>query len=340
MTVKHHGGSYEVKFVHRGGIAELLPSAAPVITDSNVAALFPDWMAGRDVFIVPAGEENKNLEQYGRALQWLAETGLRRDGQVVAIGGGVIGDLAGFVAASYMRGLSFIQVPTTLLAQVDSSVGGKVGIDLPQGKNLAGAFHAPSLVLVCVESLATLDARQFANGMAEVCKYGFIRDAAMIVELHEKNLTATSPELESIVQKCIGHKREVVERDEFERFGIRATLNFGHTVGHAIEQATGYRDFLHGEAISIGMVVESQMSEMLGLAAKGTTDTVRESLAKQSLPTTSDVLKQTDALLTAMKRDKKSTRTGLAFSLLEGIGECKLVENVSEEVALAALRVS
>jgi 3-dehydroquinate synthase len=340
MTVVHYSGSYEIDFTGRAGVADLLPVGAPVITDSNVASLMRDWMAGREVHVVPAGEENKNLAQFGRALEWLAMIGLRRDGQVLAIGGGVIGDLAGFVAATYMRGVSFVQVPTTLLAQVDSSVGGKVGIDLPQGKNLAGAFHAPSLVLVCVEALATLDARQFANGMAEVCKYGFIRDAELVRELNDKNVTPASPDLESIVRRCIEHKRQVVEQDEFERFGVRATLNFGHTVGHAIEQATEYRKYLHGEAIAIGMSVEAQMSEMLGFAPKGTADAVRESLAKQNLPTSSDVLKHTDVLIAAMKRDKKSTRTGMAFSLLERIGECKLVENVSEEVALAALRVT
>lgn len=340
MTINHSKGSYEIHFVKRSELDSELPEGAPVIADSNVGSLFPELLTNRQALQLPPGEEQKNLDRFGEAVEWLASIKASRSSTVIALGGGVIGDLVGYVAASYMRGIKFIQVPTTLLAQVDSSVGGKVGVDLPQGKNLVGAFHPPASVYVCTESLATLDERQFRNGMAEVWKYGFIRDPELVTELSELSLTPIHPQLEAVVRRCIRHKRDVVEADEYETNGIRATLNFGHTIGHAIEQATGYTEYLHGEAISVGMVAEAKLSEILGLAPSGTADQVKSCLSSQGLPTHLNSPLDAADLIQVMKVDKKAKDGKLAFSLLTRVGECKLVENVSErdtELALVDL---
>lgn len=340
MTISHSKGAYEVHFSNRSEIQNHLPSDAPILTDTNVGDLFPDLLKNRPSYQLPPGEEQKTLSRFVEAIEWLATQRINRSAIIIALGGGVIGDLVGYVAASYMRGIKFIQVPTTLLAQVDSSVGGKVGVDLPQGKNLVGAFHPPSSVIVCTDALSTLDERQFTNGMAEVWKYGFIRDLELVEELRELNLNPAHPQLEAIVRRCIRHKRDVVEADEMETNGLRATLNFGHTIGHAIEQATGYTEYLHGEAISIGMVAEARLSENIGLAQKGTTEVVQTSLASQGLPTKLKEIIPPDILLQAMKLDKKAKSGKLAFSLLTRIGECKLVEDVPQrdvEMALAEL---
>jgi 3-dehydroquinate synthase len=334
MTVEHSRGQYEIQFIPLAELARSLPDDAAIITDQNVFGLNRDWLSGRQVLVLPAGEETKNLQAFGQCLEWLAQNRFSRSSAIVALGGGVIGDLAGFVAASYMRGVPYIQVPTTLLSQVDSSVGGKVGIDLPQGKNLAGAFHPPQRVVICIESLKTLDQRQFVNGMAEVWKYGFIADPELVEELAVMSLDPAHPQMEAVVRRCIRHKRDIVQADEYETNGLRATLNFGHTVGHAIEQYTGYRQYLHGEAISIGMAAEALLGERLGITALGTYQVVRDNLERQGLPVQSEVLQSAD-LIEVMKRDKKASRGELAFSLLTKVGECKLVSAIPEaEVAL------
>lgn len=338
MTVEHSGGKYDIEFHPLTKLPDSLPGDAAYITDENVFELNRDWLAERKALVLPPGEETKNLASFQRCLEWLAENRFSRSNTVVALGGGVVGDLAGFAAASYMRGVPYIQVPTTLLAQVDSSVGGKVGVDLPQGKNLAGAFHPPKRVVICIEALQTLDRRQFVNGMAEVWKYGFIVDSSLVDELAATELDAVHPQLQEVVTRCIQHKKDIVQADEFETNGLRATLNFGHTVGHAIEQYTHYRDYLHGEAISIGMVVETLLGERLGLTAPGTYAVVRDNLAKQGLPVCSDVLKNDADLVEVMRRDKKAISGDLAFSLLTKVGECKLVTGVSEGQVRAALR--
>ena len=337
MTIKHSKGSYEIHFVRRNEVPQFLPPEAVVITDSNVQTMVPEWVFDHPTFGMPAGEENKNLRVYGEAVEWLAEQKVSRTGTLIALGGGVVGDLAGFAAATYMRGIQYVQVPTTLLSQVDSSVGGKVGVDLRHGKNLAGAFHPPTSVVVCTDVLASLEPRQFDNGMAEVWKYGFIRDAELVAELGETRLTADHPQLEAIVRRCIRHKRDVVEQDEYETTGLRATLNFGHTVGHAIEQVTNYREFLHGEAISIGMVAEARLGEALGVTKMGAANRVRECLAMQGLPVTWELKGQSHKLLEAMRRDKKAKDGRLALSLLMDIGECKLVEDVASEAVESVL---
>jgi 3-dehydroquinate synthase len=248
----------------------------------------------------------------------------------------VVGDLAGFVAASYMRGIRLVQIPTTLLAQVDSSVGGKVGVDLSSGKNLVGAFWPPVEVRIAVETLKTLPERHFWNGMAEVWKYGLILDESLFGRLLSTEPQPDEPAMERIIERCVELKAAVVEADEFESTGRRAILNFGHTIGHAIEQVTGYGPILHGEAIAAGMIYESMLGERLGVTPSGTSDVLSRSVAHIAAAKetwSSD----TDGLIGAMKRDKKATGEGMAFSLLTRIGECRLVTGVSEADVRAVL---
>lgn len=337
MRVEHSAGAYEVVSASLREICRLLPDDCRVITDKTVAGVAPDLVRDRISFAVDPGERSKSLETFGELLRWLAATNASRKTTVVAVGGGVVGDLAGFVAAAYMRGVPFVQIPTTLLAMVDSAVGGKVGIDLPEGKNLAGAFKPPEAVYVPLELLESLPERQFRNGMAEVLKTGFIMDADLADRLDREMLTPQSPDIGSVVLRCIDLKAQVVRADEFETLGIRATLNFGHTIGHAIEFAFGYGDVLHGEAISIGMVLEARLGEKLGLTEAGTSDRVARSLQGYGLPVKLDSTLDPEKLLEAMGRDKKAVAGSLAFSLVPFIGRCKLVRDVPREAVRAVL---
>jgi 3-dehydroquinate synthase len=312
-----------------------------------VAALAGQQLPRRTLTL-PPGEQTKSLAHLAEICRWLAQNGATRKSTLVAMGGGVIGDLVGFAAATYMRGIQYIQIPTTLLAQVDSSVGGKVAVDIPEGKNLVGAFHQPAAVYIPIDLLQHLPSRQFNNGMAEIWKYGFIMDRELTERL-QKNPQPTGNDLHEIIEACIRHKAHVVAEDEFETKGLRAILNFGHTVGHAIEQALGYSSLLHGEAISIGMVAESRLGELLGLTPPGTTQIIRSCLEASSLPTRffaqfgpqhmhQDRLADPEALVNAMRRDKKATSGKLAFSLLTSIGGCKLIDGVEEQFVYQALQ--
>lgn len=310
-------------------VQDLLPRNAVLMTDENVAAAWPAFADTRKAIVVPPGEGSKRIATYERVLESLAEAGADRSTPVVAWGGGVVGDLAGFAAGTYMRGVPLIQVPTSLLAMVDSSVGGKVGIDLAAGKNLAGAFVAPKDVYVATEFLATLPEREFRAGMAEVIKYGFIMDAPLLDTLGR--------DLEPLVSRCIALKVRVVDEDPYETLGRRAILNFGHTVGHAIEHATGYGPVLHGEAVAIGMVVESRLAHLLGLAREELSSEVERVLAQHGLPTRIPEGLTPEQLLAAMRRDKKAKAGRLGFSLVSEPGKCTLVPNVPEEAVLRAL---
>ncbi|MCZ7580003.1 MAG: 3-dehydroquinate synthase [Fimbriimonadaceae bacterium] len=233
---------------------------------------------------MPPGEPTKSVAMLERVARWLAQSGATRRSKVVAFGGGVIGDLAGLAAATYMRGVELIQVPTTLLAQVDSSVGGKVGIDLPEGKNLVGAFHAPTAVWIPPEALMTLPKREFINGAAEVWKYAFAVDSALLSSLESHPLVPESSKLKEVIARCIDLKRQIVEQDERDERGIRAVLNFGHTIGHALERASNYESLLHGEAIAIGMAVEARIGEELELSPTGIADQIDRGLSGQGFP--------------------------------------------------------
>src|SRR5271165_4442946 len=237
-----------------------------VVTDSNVAriqsAALRSLFAGAPTHVIPAGEGSKSIHELGRALDFLAAQGLDRSGALFAVGGGVVGDLAGFAAASYLRGIDYYQVPTTLLAMVDSSVGGKTGVNLAAGKNLAGAFHQPRGVFIATGFLGTLPPREFAAGMAEVIKSALLGDRELLEGLERSPLAAGDGRLAPTVRTCCGIKARVVEADERERAdaGGRAVLNLGHSFAHAVERATGYVGYLHGEAVAVGLCAAGRPS--------------------------------------------------------------------------------
>jgi 3-dehydroquinate synthase len=320
---------------------------AVVVTDTNVRARQADGIvtalteAGirSDLLEVPAGEETKCVAHAERLWNALADVKTDRKSVVIAVGGGVVGDLAGFVAATYARGLSFIQIPTTLLAQVDSSVGGKVGINLPQAKNIVGAFWQPAGVLIDLDVLATLPDREYRAGLAEVVKYGVILDAEFFeyLERHVDGLVARRPEiLEHIVAQSCRLKARVVEQDEREETGIRAVLNYGHTFCHAIETVTGYGRYLHGEAVAIGMVCASRLAERLGRIERSITERQISLLSRLGLPIVAGGL-DAGQILAAMQHDKKVERGRLRFVLPDRIGHVALVGDVAPALVEASI---
>lgn len=328
---------YAVKFRPLAELLATVRETDAIITDSNVARFYPEILATpAKGHVVPAGEASKSASSYIGLVAELLDSGLRRNGTVIAVGGGVVGDLAGFAAATVHRGVAFRQVPTTLLAMVDSSVGGKVGIDLPQGKNLLGAFHNPVGVDVDPRFLRTLPAEQFASGMAEVIKYGWIWDPALLDALEREALGPDSPHLEPVIRRCIAIKRDVVAADFSEKSGLRAILNFGHTVGHALEALDGYSTLLHGPAIAIGMVAECAIARQVGLPAPEPA-AVAQSLTNYGLPTAPPGPVDLERLCSLMAGDKKNIGDGLSFSLVEKPGECKLVHGIEPGAVRAAL---
>jgi shikimate kinase/3-dehydroquinate synthase len=295
---------------------------------------------------LPSGERIKSLRTAERLYAQLLEAGCERGSLLIVVGGGVLGDLGGFVAATYMRGVPYVQVPTTLLAQVDSSVGGKVAVDLPQGKNLVGAFHQPLMTLIDPETLRTLPLRQWRNGFAEMLKYG----AALQIGLWRRLQTMVAAELirprrvredpdhwTLPIACCVSLKAQIVSEDERDLSGRRALLNFGHTVGHAIETALGYRGWLHGEAIAAGMVAEAEIGRTLGITPPEVADELRETIAQAGLPTQLPTGMNADALLTRMRHDKKRAGDSLSVVLLEAIGNARLVPKIPSEAIREAL---
>jgi 3-dehydroquinate synthase len=247
----------------------------------------------------------------------------------VALGGGVIGDMAGFAAATVLRGIPVVQVPTTLLAQVDAAIGGKTGIDHARGKNLIGAFHQPRLVLADVDTLATLSRRELVAGLAEVVKYGTIGDPALFDEIERRLpelLALNRPVLVSVVAACARQKAQVVSADEREETGLRAVLNFGHTVGHAVETVTGYRQYLHGEAVAIGMIAAARISQQRGYCDKAVADRLEALLRSIGLPVALPAGVAHRELGRVMASDKKSTGGRIRFIALEAIGRTRAVE--------------
>ncbi len=331
-----HGGGYDV-LVGRGILTDLPRllaerCAAPVyavVTDSRVKDLYATramalleqaGLAAR-LFVFPAGEWNKVRGTWSDLCDQLLGAHVGRDGAVVAVGGGVVGDLAGFVAATLHRGIPVVQLPTTTLAMIDASVGGKTGVDVPSGKNLVGAFHPPRFVLSDINTIATLPRNQIAAGLAEAIKHGIGADAAYAeaVAGAATACLARSPDvLEPIVTRGIAIKVEVITTDPEER-GRRQILNFGHTIGHAVEARSGY-GLLHGEAVAIGMATEAALAEQLGIAAAGTRAAVRELLAAYDLPCTVPATLTSDALLETMRHDKKVRAGAVRFALPASIG--------------------
>ncbi len=319
----------------------LQASRAVVITDSHVRSPHAETVAkslaagglAADVLAVPAGEASKSVAEAQRLWTELARLKADRKTVIVVVGGGVVGDLAGFVAATFARGLALVQIPTTLLAQVDSSVGGKVGINLPAAKNIVGAFWQPAGVLIDIDVLATLPQREYRSGLAEVVKYGVILDAAFfeLLEAQADAVCQRGDVLEQIIARSCRLKADVVERDERELTGLRAALNYGHTFAHAIETASGYGQFLHGEAVAIGMVLASRLAELLGRIDRTLTDRQRILLTRLDLPTAAPGLDPT-ALLDAMQRDKKTEHGKLRFVLPTRLGHVEVVSNVDPDL--------
>lgn len=322
-----------------------------IITDTNVGPRYADAavralkMAGfvPSVITVPAGEAAKTLKVLGECYDQLAMKRLERRSFVVALGGGCVGDVAGFAAASYLRGLPYVQVGTTLLAQVDSSVGGKVGINLKSGKNLVGAFHQPRAVLCDLDALATLPDREYRAGLAEVVKYGIIQDPELFRRLErelERILKREPNSLSTVIARCCTLKAEVVAADEFETTGLRAILNYGHTVGHGVEALFGYQEYLHGEAVAVGTVVASVLSSrLLGFPDKDVAR-IRELLQRIGLPTSIRLNpKRRDALLDAMRLDKKVSGGELKFVLARSLGDVVAGQRVPDADINVALNL-
>lgn len=268
--------------------------------------------------VIEHGEQSKRFDILPSIYSQLLSFQLTRTDLIIALGGGVIGDLAGFVASSFLRGVQFIQIPTSLLAQVDSSVGGKVAVDLPEGKNLVGAFKHPSMVLIDPLTLKTLDKRFICDGMGEVIKYGCIFDKKLFQQLNSyQSFEELYQDIDDIIYQCVDLKRIVVEKDLFD-FGDRLALNFGHTLGHAIEQYYHYENYSHGEAVSIGMVQLTRIAELKQLTKEGTSQQIEEVVKKYQLPSISHL--KTQDLKQAMALDKKNIHKKLSFVLLKEIG--------------------
>lgn len=315
-----------------------------VITDRHVAEKQGGWLReifdGAPTLVLAAGEETKSLVEFGRVLDFLAEHRVDRSGTLVAVGGGVIGDLGGFAASAFLRGLDFVQIPTTLLAMVDSSVGGKTGINLKAGKNLVGAFHQPKAVFVATSVLSTLPPREFAAGMAEVIKYGLLGDAELFTKLESAPLTVASSNLSGTIRRCCAIKAGIVEADERElaKEGGRALLNLGHTFGHAIEQVTGYGAYLHGEAVAIGLNAATRLSHKLGLVGLDEVARVERILGAHSLPVQMRQGLPMEGLMSAMARDKK-VRAGMPrFVVLNKLGEAATRSGVDSRMVEAVWR--
>lgn len=274
--------------------------------------------------MIPAGESNKTRETWARLTDQMLAKGYGRDSAVIALGGGVVGDLAGFVAATFMRGIPVVQVPTSLMAMVDASIGGKTGVDTYLGKNLVGVFHFPAAVVVDPQVLATLPLRQMRAGIAEIVKHGVIANEAYFLEVAgstKKLLDKDGPgsdSMLSVIVQSIEIKADIVSRDERED-GLRKTLNFGHTIGHAVELVSGY-SLLHGEAVAIGMALEGRLAESIGVARTGTADAITKALQAAGLPTDLPQPFERDAVLEAMRSDKKARSGKTRFALPLRIG--------------------
>lgn len=313
------------------------PCKAAIVTDSTVVHLYEETVrkslteAGFSVctFVFPAGEASKNIHTLSHLLEFLAKEEMTRTDMIVALGGGVTGDLAGFGVAVYLRGIPFVQIPTTFLAAIDSSVGGKTAVDLEAGKNLAGAFYQPKLVLCDTDVLQTLPEVVFADGIAEALKYGVLGDAALFEKIAGGDFRQ---DLEKIIETCVSMKRDVVEEDEFDT-GKRQLLNLGHTFGHAIEQKSHFQ-MTHGHAVAIGMHLIAKAAEAKGIAEKGTAATIAKALEQNQLPKETEFSPAEVAEGTL--RDKKRRGGTISFVFPKKIGDCEIVKIPVEEVEALA----
>ena len=354
-TVNHSGGSYPV--IAGWGVMEDLGrrfldlglnGPAYVITDSNVMNPY-----GRTVqrslqsagiaahcFIIPAGETSKSFELAQAVYDWLVERRAERRHVIVAVGGGVVGDLAGFIAATYLRGMPFVQVPTSMAAMVDASIGGKVAVNLPQAKNLVGAFYQPKGVFADVQSLSSLPKRELSEGWAEAIKHGFILDSNLVdvFEEHAENLMDVEPEISTeVIRRSMAIKAEIVSQDERETLGLRILLNYGHTIGHALESSTEYGRFFHGEGVSVGMIGVAQMACELGMIPREVVDRHFQLLDRFNLPTRASGVSPAD-VLRAMSLDKKTESGSNRWVMLEEVGKAVVRSDVPAELVERTVR--
>ncbi len=330
MLGRHHlsaMGKYEV---YVGQVSNLtnFPMQNPfIVTDENVAkhhlAKIKNILPDAKSIVLPAGEEHKNLETISRLWKSFLENGLDRMSTVIALGGGVIGDMTGFAASTFMRGINWIAIPTTLLAMVDASIGGKTGFDLPEGKNLIGSFHPPRLVLADPSLLLTLSDRELRSGMAEVVKHGIISDHELF-ELCKHSMDWVKDNLEEIVKRAMAVKIQVIEEDPYEK-GIRAALNLGHTIGHAVELVSKF-NLRHGEAIAIGMMAEAKYAARVGVAGVGLVEAIESTLSALGLPIHIPGEMPREEIIRAMRVDKKKNAKVIRFALPSEIGKVELVD--------------
>ena len=354
-TVHHAGGSYPV-IAGWGVLDELgdrltdLGIGGPVyiITDTNVMnpygrqaqrALQRRGIAAH-CFIIPAGEPSKTNQSAQAIYQWLVGLRAERGHAIIAVGGGVVGDLAGFVAATFLRGVPLVQVPTSMAAMVDASIGGKVAVNLPQGKNLVGAFYQPRAVLADVQALATLGKRELSEGWAEAIKHGLILDPNLVdvFEEHAEALLAVEPEIATeVIRRSMAIKADIVSQDERETLGIRILLNYGHTIGHALESSTEYGRFMHGEGVAIGMVGAARLAHQLGMIPQELVERQRALLERFNLPIRASGVAVED-IRRAMALDKKTVGGSNRWVLLAGIGQAVVRRDVPVELVDETVR--
>ena len=338
-TISIRAGQHHYEAIVGAGVSNTLAKRArklfrgkkcAVIYDEKTAELFAEKTLTNlraaefepHLITLPAGENSKSLHEVGRVCDLLAAAGMDRSSFIVALGGGVVGDLAGFCAAIYHRGIPFVQVPTTLLAQVDSAIGGKTGVNAERGKNLLGAVHQPALVLADIDTLETLPPRELKQGFAEIIKHAIIADATLLDQLD-------APDMVSLVARNIRIKAEIVARDEHDSLGQRALLNFGHTVGHAIERAAGYGALLHGEAISLGIVAASEISVRKAGLSESEREKVLCALQKFDLPTQLPPDCAREKILEALRSDKKFEQGEVRFVVTSQLGSARLTNDVT-----------
>jgi len=334
-------GEYDVIVGPASSLTDFPMQNPIIVTDENVAKFHLENTGSvlrssgcePKAVIVPAGERHKNLETVSRLWESFLENGLDRKSTVIALGGGVIGDLAGFAASTYMRGINWIGVPTTLLSMVDASLGGKTGFDLPEGKNLIGSFYPPKLVLADPQVLRTLPEAEFISGLAEVVKHGIISDPELF-ELCARGLDWVKANLEEIVKRAMAVKIKIIEEDPYEK-GFRAALNLGHTVGHAVELVSKF-ELRHGEAVAIGMGTEANYAERIGIAKTGLAHGIADVLSKLGLPTSIPKGMPHEEIIRAMRIDKKKNASTIRFALPQEIGQVELVEVTDLEMVLEA----
>ena len=354
-TVHHAGGSYPV--VAGWGIIDQLGdrladlginSPAYIITDENLMnrygrraqrALQRRGIAAH-CFIIPPGEPSKTNNLAQAIYQWLVGLRAERGHAIIAVGGGVVGDLAGYVAATFLRGVPFVQVPTSMAAMVDASIGGKVAVNLPQGKNLVGAFYQPKAVLADVQALSTLGKRELSEGWAEAIKHGFILDESLVdvFEEHAEALMNVEPEIATeVIRRSMAIKADVVSQDERETLGIRILLNYGHTIGHALESSTEYGRFMHGEGVAIGMMGAAKMAQEMGLLDQAVVDRQYALLQRFNLPTTAPGV-PVDDIRRAMSLDKKVADGANRWVMLEDVGRAVVRRDVPVELVDKTVR--